>query len=154
VERHGQKQPARAETSEEFADGLQEIQHVVNADDSPLKNATFCFDNPPIHVGRAAKKYLEERGIDYSNRFYIPPLSGSDFNKVIEHAHGRLKRIMLQWYDLHGQARTMDEIVAVTQEVFKRVNQPSTIKKDVLTLKNTYAAILAREGGYVQKKFR
>jgi hypothetical protein len=147
VSRHGELQPARAETAVEFVNGLAAIQE-------KMKGAPMCFDNPPIHVGRLARKAMKDQGIEFERQFHIPALSGSDFNKVVEHSHGRLKREMLQWYAMQLGDVSMNVVIEVLHKKFEAVNSPSTILKDVLTMKDTYAEVINNSGGVSRRAFR
>jgi hypothetical protein len=152
VDEKGQKRPAKAMTSCEFVDAIAEICEKVNAPTSPLRAATLCYDNPYAHVGKKAQKSMLEKGIDPYDRFKIPPLSGSDFNKIVEHAHGRLKDYMYKWFALQPNGVCVEKAVAVCKAAFyDNLNERSMIKKDVMSLKRTYASIIEAKGGYVTK---
>lgn len=62
----------------------------------------MSFDKPYKHVGTKAKVATQEAGITIDRQIHIsvniPPLSGCDFNKVIEHAHARLKWATKHWF--------------------------------------------------------
>lgn len=92
---------------------------------------------------------------DARNRFYIPAMSGCDFNKVIERAHARLEAHIIPWFKWRGSNVTVAEAKAECERAFYHVvNSSTVITRDVLTLKKTYAAIIEAQGGHFPKEDR
>lgn len=110
----------------------------------------YSWDNDKIHKGAD----LEEVGIMKEDRFPLPELS-SDMHKTVEHCHAWLDKSMQRWLEgkeeeqLTGQ-QGMDELV----RLFEHELPLESIQRDVKSLKATYQAVVAAEGGYIHVDHR
>jgi hypothetical protein len=149
--RRGKDVPAKAETAEEFVDIMSELRDRVKY---VLPKPLYCFDQPSIHVGPTANKHFKAQGFIKEDFFSIPPYSGVDFNKVVEHAHSRLKRFIQPWINAQVQGLTMPELFRMIDIGARKVNDPTVIRGDVMSLRQTYKGIIERRGGYGPKRDR
>jgi hypothetical protein len=146
--RKGVEVPARGETSEEFVDIMCEIRDRVKY---VLANPLYCFDQPTIHVGSKADAYFQQHCFKQDDFFRIPPYSGPDFNKVIEHAHARLLKHIQPWINSQLGGFTTSELFRQIDIAAHEVNRPSIIRADVMSLRQTYRGIVANHGDYGPK---
>jgi hypothetical protein len=146
--RRGEDVPAKAETAEEFVDIMSELRDRVKY---VLPKPLYCFDQPSIHVGPTAAGHFKEQGFTQEDFFSIPPYSGADFNKVVEHAHARLKKFIQPWINAQVQGLTMPELFRMIDIGTRMVNDPTLIRADVMTLRKTYKGIIASKGDYGPK---
>ena len=146
--RRGEDVPAKAETAEEFVDIMSELRDRVKY---VLPKPLYCFDQPSIHVGPTAAGHFKEQGFTQEDFFSIPPYSGADFNKVVEHAHARLKKFIQPWINAQVQGLTMPELFRMIDIGTRIVNDPFLIRADVMTLRKTYKGIIASKGDYGPK---
>lgn len=113
----------------------------------------FVYDNPYIHVGSKAEEFMREEDIDPALHCWIPALS-PEFNKVIEHAHARLKRKVKTALSKTRAAWTFQMIRDIVEQAFQQVNTPATIKPDVASLPAMYNQILDAKGGHIPRRYR
>jgi hypothetical protein len=103
------------------------------------------WDNDKIHKG--AK--LDEVGFQPEDRFELPELS-SDMHKVVEHVHGWLQARMQEWLEDQDEEKiTVEQCKAELRRLFEEELTRESVQKDVDSLKDTYAAVIAHEGGYL-----
>lgn len=146
--RRGVDVPAKAETAEEFVDIMSELRDRVKY---VLPKPLYCFDQPSIHVGPTADQHFQEQDFTDEDFFSIPPYSGADFNKVVEHAHARLKNFLQPWINAQVHGLTIPELFRMIDIGARKVNDPSVIRADVMSLRKTYKGIIANKGGYGPK---
>jgi hypothetical protein len=139
-----------------------EVQHLYNngiVPDSQQKVAThpnfkgqiiYSFDNDRAHT--KAVPYLEAAGVlNSSNRAPLPALS-PDMHKVVEHTHALLMYHFNEMMEtLDDRPRSVDFYIEKLREIFFREVTPEIITKDTRTLRATYRAIIAADGGYICK---
>jgi hypothetical protein len=143
----GNTAPAKAPTAEEFADFVRDVDAIMKAhNQAPY----YVYDNPYIHVGKAAQQYMQDKGLDKAERFKIPPYS-PEFNKVIEHAHARLEGEVQVGLTLNPKAWGFQGVSKIITQAFYKVNDPAVIRKDVLSLPNTYLAVKKAKGGTLRE---
>jgi hypothetical protein len=105
----------------------------------------YSWDNDKIHKG--AK--LDEVGFQPEDRFELPELS-SDMHKVVEHVHGWLQARMQEWLEDQDEEKiTVEQCKAELRRLFEEELTRESVQKDVDSLKDTYAAVIAHEGGYL-----
>jgi aspartyl/asparaginyl-tRNA synthetase len=97
--------------------------------------------------------FMHEKGIDPALHFRIPAYS-PEFNKVIEHAHARLKQAVQTALSKTSEAWSFPMIKEIVEQAFQEVNTPATIKKDVESLTATYNQIVHAKGGHIPRRFR
>lgn len=99
---------------------------------------------------------LSKTGIPADAVVWIPPLS-HDIHKVVENCHGSLYQHMQAWLIEREQNTNAGalRVQACKDELirgFMHMKETEEITKNVKTLKRTYRAIVAAEGGYPHKK--
>lgn len=142
--------PAKAPTAEEFVDFLGDVDAIMKAH----KQAPYyVYDNPYFHVGKTAQQYMQCKGLENVDRFKIPPYS-PEFNKVIEHSHARLEKEVEMGLSANPQAWGFEGVAKVIIQAFCKVNDPSVVSRDVLSLPRTYLAIQNAKGGHIARKLR
>lgn len=105
----------------------------------------YSMDNDKVHVGADLTKV----GIMEEDRFELPELS-SDMHKVVEHIHAWLQAHMQLWLEEQDDEKlTVEECKAELTRLFEQVLTKEQIAKDVKSLKETYQAVIDRQGGYV-----
>lgn len=105
----------------------------------------YSMDNDRVHVGADLTKV----GIMEEDRFELPELS-SDMHKVVEHIHAWLQAHMQLWLEKQDDEKlTVEECKAELTRLFEQVLTKEQIAKDVKSLKETYQAVIDRQGGYV-----
>jgi hypothetical protein len=146
--RRGKEVPAKAETAEEFVDIMCELRNRVKYE---VPTPLYCCDQPNIHVGPTAAQLFKEQDFTQDDFFSIPPYSGADFNKVVEHAHARLKRFIQPWINAQVHGLTVPELFKMISIGAREVNDRTVIRADVMSLRKTYQGIIASKGGYGPK---
>jgi hypothetical protein len=149
--RGGEEVPAKAETAEEFVDVMCEVRDRVKY---VLPKPLYCFDQPSIHARPLAAEHFKKQNFTQEDFFSIPPYSGADFNKVVEHAHARLKKFIQPWINAQIHGLTVPEIFRMISIGALTVNHPTVIRADVMSLRQTYKGIIASKGGYGPKRDR
>jgi hypothetical protein len=96
---------------------------------------------------------MAERVLDFSEILRIPPFS-PEFNKVIEHAHARLEPEVKLGLSSNPGAWGFEAVSKIIDQAFYAVNDPTVIRKDVLSLPDTFAEVLKAEGGHIPKPYR
>lgn len=110
----------------------------------------YSWDNDKIHKGAN----LEDVGIEEEDRFPLPELS-SDMHKVVEHVHAWLDAQMQKWLEeKEGEKLTGQQCMNELVRLFEHGYPLESIQKDVKSLKATYQAIVAAEGGYIHADLR
>lgn len=105
----------------------------------------YSWDNDKIHKGADLTKV----GIEAEDRFELPELS-SDMHKVVEHVHAWLQAGMQRWLEGKDPDKiTVDECKAELKRLFEQQLKKESIEKDVDSLKATYKAVIAHQGGYI-----
>jgi hypothetical protein len=87
------------------------------------------------------------------------PSNSSDMHKVVENGHGTLQNHMQRWLLERERTRPNEklkvaECQAQLEQRFYQMTTTGEIERNVLTLKDTYKAIIAAGGGYPPKRFR
>lgn len=163
--------PAGGPTAEEFADFIKDVDKEMRAriedpthahsihelwphdDDGNQLDPLYSYDNTNIH--EAAWQFFG--GMDIL-RYPLPPYS-PDMHKVIEHVHAIICTALRSWIT-HEEEHAPGEVVHGTlymdklTEIFNEKIQPSSIKKDCMSLVATYRAIIHSDGSYPPKRFR
>lgn len=106
--------------------------HVFTPDRGPI----YSFDNAPVHQGAD----LQALGLKGSKRAPLPP-SSPDMHKCIEHVFGTLTRAMQKSLHRNTMLTTAAEYRAEVENLFKTIITPTSVQKDVNTLRDTYHAI-------------
>lgn len=110
----------------------------------------YSWDNDKIHKGADLVKV----GFKEKDRFYLPELS-SDMHKVVEHVHGWLQREMQRWLmTQEKRTLTIANCQQQLEHLFYNVLKKESIQKDVLSLADTYEAVVLAGGHYVAKRHR
>lgn len=105
----------------------------------------YSWDNDKVHKG--AK--LWQVGFQPEDRFELPELS-SDMHKVVEHVHGWLQAEMQKWLEDQDEEKiTIEQCKAELRRLFEQELTKESLQRDVDSLKKTYAAVIAHEGGYI-----
>jgi len=147
--------PAQSITSAEFTQVMEKIKAALqNPDNSSRLSRTqkwrFSYDNDKVHIGAD----LSSVGILEKDRFALPPCS-SDMHKTVEHVHAWLQAHMQKWLETVEQEKLTPEMCQEQlKHIFYQQLKPSSIAADVASLKDTYQAIIAADGGYPPKKYR
>lgn len=117
----------------------------------------LSLDNAPVHKAAMTEQYQADQRLIVD---WVPPYS-PDLNKPIEHSHANTVRAFRkEQYAaiLRGQGlRSMGDIPALferLEQCFKRANPLEAVRDDVHSLKETYAAVMACNGGYPPAAFR
>ncbi len=146
VERTGK--PAKNPTRQEF---VQHVMPQIKAAVEELllkkhakqfsadKSWLFSLDNDYKHN---CAELLAAIGIMPGQRLVVPPYC-SDLQKVIEHTHGALQTAFHQALDEDPNLKTMDQLKAKLHELFFTVITAQSVKKDVDSLPEMWAAIKA-----------
>ena len=87
------------------------------------------------------------------------PSNSSDMHKVVENSHGILQSHMQRWLIERERTRPdeklqVQECQAQLEQRFYKMSTTGEIKRNVLTLKDTYQAIIDAGGGYPPKRLR
>lgn len=110
----------------------------------------YSLDNDSAH--KKALPLLEEAGVlNSSNRAPLPALS-PDMHKVVEHTHALLMHHfneMLETVD--DSPRSVEFYIEKLREIFFREVTAEIITKDTRSLRATYKAIKAANGGYIDR---
>lgn len=117
---------------------------------SAERGPVFSFDNAPIHQGAALLKELQ---LDGAKRASLPP-SSPDMHKCIEHVFGTLTRAMAKSIRSNMNLSTAAAYKAEIVRLFYSVITPSSVQKDVASLKATYEEIKKVEGDWPEQRFR
>jgi hypothetical protein len=142
--------PAQSPTAEEFVNFLSDARNIMIA---KKMHPRFVYDNPYIHVGSKAQDFMREKDIDPALHFCIPAFS-PEFNKVIEHAHARLKHRVETALSQPHAPWSFQMIRDIVEQAFQEVNTPATIKPDVESLPAMYDQILDAKGGHIRRLYR
>jgi hypothetical protein len=148
---------AKAVTSMEFTEIMGKLKATMESPEMQQKLARnqswmYSWDNDKIHKG--AKLMLEEVEFEPEDRFELPDLS-SDMHKVVEHVHGWLQARMQLWLeDKEEEKVTVEQCKAELRRLFEQELTQQSLKEDVHSLHETYAAVVAHEGGYIPAAHR
>jgi hypothetical protein len=85
---------------------------------------------------------------------HVLPTNSPDMNKVVEHAHARVKKTFADLWAANPELITREQGVALLRRVLNDPETFSGIKKDFLTMKQTYKAVITAKGGWPPSKFR
>lgn len=141
---------AKAPTAEEFVDFLRDVRAVLSAH---FPQPLYVFDNPWFHVGKTARKLMTKEGFTDKDLLKIPPYS-PEFNKVVEHSHARLVPEVELGVSANPYAWCFDEVCQIISEAFHKVNSPDVVRRDTLSLKKTYSAVVVAQGGHIKHSLR
>jgi hypothetical protein len=120
----------------------------------PGTDYKLSFDGDGCHKGAKLAQY----GIQASD-IEPHPSNSSDMHKVVENGHGTLQSHMQRWLLEHertqpGVKLQVGECKAELEQRFYHMSTTGEIKRNVLTLKDTYRAIIAAGGDYPPKRLR
>lgn len=106
----------------------------------------LSFDNATPHAGAADM-------VDEGHRFPLPPNS-PDMHKVVEHVHPFVCQRMDTWVRQQGnRVLNMAECKQQLQQIAQQISKDS-VHRDVMSLRDTYRAIIAAGGRYPTKRLR
>jgi hypothetical protein len=110
----------------------------------------YSFDNDSAH--NKALPHLAAAGVlNGSNRAPLPALS-PDMHKVVEHTHGTLMQHFNEMMEeLDDSPRTVEFYIKELKKIFFDRITPEMITADTRSLRETYTAIIAAKGGYINK---
>lgn len=108
----------------------------------------YSLDNDAAH--QKAIPLLKAAGVlNGSNRAPLPPLS-PDMHKVVEHTHGTMMGFFNEELGkLDDSARTVDFYIKMLSDIFFERITKEMIAEDTKSLRDTYRAIIAAKGGYI-----
>jgi hypothetical protein len=138
-------------TAEEFpllVGGLMEVLQSRRAEAGLQENEDWVlsFDNATPHTGAADM-------VDEGHRFPLPPNS-PDMHKVVEHVHPFVCQRMDKWVQQQGNRKfTMAECKQQLRDIAQQISKHS-VHRDVMSLRDTYSAIVAAGGRYPTKLLR
>jgi hypothetical protein len=116
-------------------------------------NILYSFDNANIHTCAVRAGMLDFYGWTEDDRLPLPPYS-PDMHRVIEHTHGTATAAFRKWLYENPDKRTVDDIKAGFEQVYREVNTPDAIAKDVAGLPELYSWIHANGGEMAPRKMR
>lgn len=151
---------ARAPTAKEFEtlfvkEVHPKIKEIVNA--NPLvfgeDGWLLSMDNEKIH-GTGWKQIKQELNLDESKRLPLPAKS-PDMHKVIEHVMAIIKsEFRKELGRLPNERLTAQGYCDLLKNIFDNKITKTGVMRDVESLVDTYKAIVARKGGWPDKKYR
>jgi hypothetical protein len=152
-------EPAKGCTAREFCEVMSQIQEEARSRVLPSlmgsqqQQMVWSFDNDRVH--EAALAELRVRGLlTATNRAPLPPHS-PDMHKVIEHCIGRLTSMVLaELADTEAVQLSVAHWQARLEDMFFNNITAESIAKDVVSLADTYRAIIDVEGAWPAKAFR
>lgn len=112
------------------------------AEAAPVKfkgGVRFQWDNAPIH--KTAERQL---GYNFNK---IPPYS-PDFNKVVEHRFGTIKREFQKRVFTDLSIRNYTTAAKLLRKVVEDVVTPNAVFADACTVKKTLEAVYRADGGW------
>jgi DDE superfamily endonuclease len=123
----------------------------LNRGDQPDFNNVVVLDNAKWHV---LARYQHRDDIEFMD---IPPYS-PEFNKPVEHAFNCIKAAFWERYNTMLMERAAKPIVfREAKDLLKQVAQElitsDSVQKDVLTMRDTYKAIIENGGSYIAGRF-
>lgn len=148
-------QVANSLTSMEFKDIMQEFRAIMESPESyeHLERGEkwlYSYDNDKIHQGAD----LEQVGFTEEDRYSLPALS-SDMHKVIENVHAWLQQEMEKYVEAQGdEALEVEECKQHLRDLFDQYCEQDWVQANVLSLPDTYNAIIIAGGGCVPARYR
>jgi hypothetical protein len=156
-------------TAEEFADavmaptivaaelGLDNLQHEPAHSATTFRNGVqilYSFDNAKIHESAVSRGLLDMYDWKAAkDRLTLPPYS-PDMHRVIEHSHGTATYAFRQWLYQNPDKNTLQDYKEGFEMVYKQVNTPAVIRKDVAGLTELYSWVHNNRGEMAPKKMR
>lgn len=139
----------------EFMDIMQEFRAIMETPKSyeHLERGEkwqYSWDNDRIHQGAD----LEKVGFTKEDRYSLPALS-SDMHKVIENVHAWLQQHMEKYVeDQRDEPLNVEECKKHLSNLFDHYCEQDWVQANVLSLPETYNAIIVAGGGYVPARNR
>ena len=146
---------AKSVTEREFNDMLKELVKLLEEKkkDAGLQAQDkfyLCYDNASVH--ESARKVLGTKWLRWEH-----PAKSPECNKPVEHIHAVLDAHMHKW--VREQLRqnpthrlSPEECLAENSKVFHAL-PVNSIYKDVMSLPDTWNAIVAAKGGHIASKY-
>ena len=120
----------------------------------------WSWDRCSIHGGKGGEPLdavLRSAGLPRAEFFDLPPRSGVDIHRIIEHVHARLVGLFGAWYCSDPQPYAVEAYKTVLQQIFYSfpgVASPEVIEAEVRKLPPVLQEVIAKSGGAVSKPFR
>lgn len=132
----------------ELDKALNQLWHTQNARAASYGGPIYVFDNASIHNRDRAIT----GGIPAERLAYKIPARSPDFNKVAEHVHHWLAQSLVDDMAADPELKGAEALKKRVAELFRQI-PADAIRRDALSLKETFRQVVIAKGHYPPHRF-